>query len=105
MVWCALTSHPSMSSFLLLLQRSVIPPMVVSLYRRECILKMTAFWDIAPCSLGVDWRFRSADCLHHQGDCLYSKTSVYSKTTQHLIPEGSRLHTHCHENLKSHNIY
>jgi hypothetical protein len=32
-------------------------------------MKMTAFYDIAPCSLvGVDPLFRGAYCLHHQGD-------------------------------------
>jgi hypothetical protein len=32
-------------------------------------MKMTAFWDIVPCSLvEVDRRFRGAYCLHHQGD-------------------------------------
>jgi hypothetical protein len=32
-------------------------------------MKMTAFWDIAPCSLiEVDRRFRGAYCVHHQGD-------------------------------------
>jgi hypothetical protein len=32
---------------------------------------MTVFWDIPPCSLiEVDRRFRSAYCLHHQGDDL-----------------------------------
>jgi hypothetical protein len=30
-------------------------------------MKMTAFWDIVPCSLvEVDRRFRGAYCLHHQ---------------------------------------
>jgi hypothetical protein len=28
-----------------------------------------AFWDIAPYSpVGIEWRFRGAFCLHHQGD-------------------------------------
>jgi hypothetical protein len=27
-------------------------------------MKMTAFWDIASCSLEVDRRFRGAYCLH-----------------------------------------
>jgi hypothetical protein len=27
---------------------------------------MVVFWDVAPCSLGVDRRFRGAYCLHHQ---------------------------------------
>jgi hypothetical protein len=32
-------------------------------------MKMTSFWDTAPCSLvDVDRRFRGAYCLHHQGD-------------------------------------
>jgi hypothetical protein len=31
-------------------------------------MEMRAFWDIAPCNLGVDRHFRSAYCLHHQGD-------------------------------------
>jgi hypothetical protein len=31
--------------------------------------EMTAFWDIASCSLTeVDRRFRGAYCQHHQGD-------------------------------------
>jgi hypothetical protein len=33
------------------------------------LLRMRAFWDIAPCSLvGVDRRFKGAYCPHHQGD-------------------------------------
>jgi hypothetical protein len=28
------------------------------------IIKIRAFWEIAPCSLGVDRRFRGAYCLH-----------------------------------------
>jgi hypothetical protein len=32
------------------------------------IMKVTAFWAIAPCSLVVDGRFKGAYCLHHQGD-------------------------------------
>jgi hypothetical protein len=31
-------------------------------------MKTRAFWDIVPCSVGVDRRFRGAYCLHHQGD-------------------------------------
>jgi hypothetical protein len=32
-------------------------------------MKLRVFWDVAPCSLiEVDWRFRGAYCLHHQGD-------------------------------------
>jgi hypothetical protein len=30
-------------------------------------IKMSAFWDIVPCSLvEVDWRFRGAYCVHNQ---------------------------------------
>jgi hypothetical protein len=33
------------------------------------IMKMTVFWDVAPCCLvKVYRRFRGAYCLHHQGD-------------------------------------
>jgi hypothetical protein len=32
-------------------------------------MKMTVFWDVAPCSLvATDRRFRGVHCLHHQGD-------------------------------------
>jgi hypothetical protein len=32
-------------------------------------MKIRDFWDIVPCSLGVDQRFRGAYCLdHHGGD-------------------------------------
>jgi hypothetical protein len=32
-------------------------------------LKMTVFWNVAPCSLvEVYRRFRGTLCLHHQGD-------------------------------------
>jgi hypothetical protein len=30
-------------------------------------MKFRVFWDVAPCSLGVDRRLRGAYCLHHQG--------------------------------------
>jgi hypothetical protein len=69
---------------------------------------------ISPCSLvGVHQHFRGVYCLHRQGDesmitltmeaVLTSETSVYSsKATWRYIPEGSHLHTHRCENLKSH---
>jgi hypothetical protein len=32
-------------------------------------MKMTVFWNVAPCSLvEIDRRFRDSYCLHHQGD-------------------------------------
>jgi hypothetical protein len=36
--------------------------------RSLTVLKIRAFWDVAPCNLGVDRSFRGAFCLHHQGD-------------------------------------
>jgi hypothetical protein len=30
-------------------------------------MKITAYWDIAPCNLEVHRRFRSVHCIHHQG--------------------------------------
>jgi hypothetical protein len=62
-------------------------------------MKIRAFWDVALCGLGVDGRFRSAYCLHHQGT---SETSVNSKTIQCYILEDSKLYTRRRENLKSH---
>jgi hypothetical protein len=44
------------------------------------MLKMTAFWDTAPCNLvDVDRRFRGTFCLHHRPDdeVRTSGTSVY----------------------------
>jgi hypothetical protein len=66
---------------------------------------MTAFWDKAPCSLvEVDWHFRDAYYLHHQGnDCLDDggRTHLH-ETTRCYIPQGCHLHTCQWENLKSH---
>jgi hypothetical protein len=57
---------------------------------------MTAFWDIAPCSLEADWYFRNAYCLHHQGD----ETPVYfNETARRYVPESCHLHTRRRENL------
>jgi hypothetical protein len=78
---------------------------------------MTAFLDIAPCSLVEgDRRFRSVYCLHHQGDewlnalmmeaVRTSETSVnFYQTTRRDVPEGCHLHTHRRENLKSQNAW
>jgi hypothetical protein len=66
----------------------------------DFILKMTAFWDIAPCSLEeIDYCFRGAYCLYHQGTLLMDTVSTFEisvsfyKTTQCSIPEGCHLHT------------
>jgi hypothetical protein len=56
-------------------------------------MKMTVFWDIAPCSLVETGRhFRDVYCLHHQGDEMMvvstSETSVnFYQTTLRNIPE------------------
>jgi hypothetical protein len=43
-------------------------------------MKITVFWDIAPCSLVEgDWRLRGACCLHHQG--LHSLPSWWRQYT------------------------
>jgi hypothetical protein len=43
-------------------------------------MKMTVFWDIAPCNLlEVYRRFRSFCCLHHQGD-ESQRTVIFMKT-------------------------
>jgi hypothetical protein len=69
---------------------------------------MAAFWDIAPCSLEVDRRFRNATCACHQGDYgdkHTTETSVYfNETTRRYIQEGCHFHTRRRENLKSHNF-
>jgi hypothetical protein len=41
---------------------------------------MIASWDIAPCSLEVDQRFRGAYCLHHQGDLFQQDHTVLHPT-------------------------
>jgi hypothetical protein len=65
------------------------------------------FWDILPCKMIVDRRYRGSYCLHHQGlmmEAVYtSETSVnFNVTTIRYIPKDSKLHTRHRENLKSH---
>jgi hypothetical protein len=60
-------------------------------------MKMTAFWDIAPCSLEVDWCSRGVYCLHcpDDGGTLHtSATLVYfNETAWHTIPESCHLYS------------
>jgi hypothetical protein len=43
-------------------------------------MKMTVFWDVAPCSLvEIYRRFRGAYCLHHQGDHSVQNILSYLK--------------------------
>jgi hypothetical protein len=82
---CQRTSEPSLKTLLFKLNRTEVDAarglMPHALHERSGFvkaimkngdsryLKMTAFWEIAPCSLvEVDRRFRGAYCLHHQGD-------------------------------------
>jgi hypothetical protein len=53
-------------------------------------MKMTAFCDIAPCSLvEVDRRFRDAYCLYQQETVRTSETFVYfNETIRRYFPEG-----------------
>jgi hypothetical protein len=53
----------------------LVPPSVKESFRNlifqvlMAIMKVIAFWDASPCSLiEVDWCFRGAYCLHHQGN-------------------------------------
>jgi hypothetical protein len=57
---------------------SVLIPVLRFQVLTAASMKMTAFWDIAPCSLvKVDQCFRGSYCLHHQGDkCSLSQKSV-----------------------------
>jgi hypothetical protein len=61
-------------------------------------MKMTVFWDVAPCSLVEVYQcFRGACCLTHRGALTMeaasaSETSVnFYQTTWHNIPEASHL--------------
>jgi hypothetical protein len=52
-------------------------------------MKMTVFWDVAPCSLvETDWRFRGAYCHHHQDDELITQHLYffcYSYSPTHAV--------------------
>jgi hypothetical protein len=54
------------------------------------------FWDVLPCKIIVDRRFRGTCCLHHQDDdggSTYSETSVDNYfTRQHNPEDKSELH-------------
>jgi hypothetical protein len=52
------TPHSSSSSFVFVLPFS---------QHDLCMMCRVVFWDILPCKIIVDRRFRGAYCLHHQG--------------------------------------
>jgi hypothetical protein len=58
------------------------------------VIFRVVFWDILPCKMIIDRRFRGAYCLHHQG-------WVDNHFTRQYIPEGnSEHHTRRREDLK-----
>jgi hypothetical protein len=66
-------------------------------------LKMTVFWDIAPCSLVQPVRrFRCTNCLHHQGDEWPDGGSKNLWNVGQFLPDCTAQHpTCCRENLRS----
>jgi hypothetical protein len=63
-------------------------------------MKITVFWDVAPCSL-VEVIIRAIALMMDAAST--SETSVnFYQTTQRNIPEDSHLYTRRRENLKSH---
>jgi hypothetical protein len=56
-------------------------------------MKIRAFWDVAPCSLGIDLCFGGAYCLHHHCDHsshLWNVSLLWDYTALH----SSRLYLH-----------
>jgi hypothetical protein len=73
-------------------------------------IKFTVLWDVTPCShVEVDGRFRDAYCLHRPdvGGSKHFRNvrPLQDGYTMLRLPEDSKLHTHRHENLKSHSQY
>jgi hypothetical protein len=75
------------------------------------VLKFRVFWDVALCShVEVDQRVRGAYCasiirvitLMTEAVRISEMSAIFNVTTWHYIPEDSKLHVHCRENLKSH---
>jgi hypothetical protein len=57
--------------------------LVSTLSNQEHNLKMTAFWDVTPCSLvEVDLRFRGEYCLHHH-DAVHDCTALHPWKLSH----------------------
>jgi hypothetical protein len=69
----------------------------------DSTLTMTAFWDVAPCSLvdvGRLCRVRFASIIALMVEAVY-----FNETTRRYIPEICRLHTRCREDLKSDSLW
>jgi hypothetical protein len=72
--------------FLLLICIDMWAYMVVLLYMNVNIIKFRfVFWDVLPCKIIVDRRFRGTCCLHHLGD-----DSSHIQSTTGGIPNASR---------------
>jgi hypothetical protein len=65
-------------------------------------MNTTAFWDVAPCSLETDRRFRGAYCLMVEAKSTSEASMNFYETTRRKISEESHLHTRSRENLKYH---
>jgi hypothetical protein len=74
------------------------------------VMKVRAFWNIAPCSLvGVIYvsKVHTAPIIRvitlMMETLRTSETSLYSETAERCVPKSCHLHTRRRENLKSHN--
>jgi hypothetical protein len=76
--------------------------MIISIKKRTTLfLKIRAFWDVKPCSLGVDRDLRGTYCLHHQGDESHLCTHLWNVSLlQRDHTGGYNLYTLRRENLE-----
>jgi hypothetical protein len=73
---------------------------VIENYQLFCHVKMTAFYDTAPCSLvETDRRFKGRALIMEAVNTPENSVDFF-KTTRHSIPEGSHLHIFRRENPK-----
>jgi hypothetical protein len=64
------------------------------------------FWDVLPCKIIVDRRFRGAYTIIPDDAVRTSEMLIDNYFTQQYIPEdNSEHHTRRHENLKSHKTH
>jgi hypothetical protein len=78
------------------------------MFHATALLKMTVFWNVAPCSLietDISEVLTASIITLMMEAVSTSEMSVnFYKTTWRNIPEDSLLHTHHCENLKSHQL-
>jgi hypothetical protein len=76
--WKIYRPRPNFQNIIFTLPAKVLESYLLQLVRFQVLslarMKMTAFWDVAPCSLEVDRRFRGAYCLHRH--CAVSQMAV-----------------------------